>query len=234
MIIFNTIDAVILCGGLGKRLRPVIGGSPKVMAKIGDRPFLDLILDSLQKQGLQRVILSTGYNADIIEGYYRKKKGDLSIEFSREDIPLGTGGAVKYARNLIKSDPFLVLNGDSFCSVDFRQFIHFHLSKRACGTIVLSKTDETQDFGAITIDHSNKIVNFQEKVDEASTQYVNAGIYCFRNDIFDFMPEEQTFSIEKDFFPKVVQHDLYGFVSEEDFIDIGTPQRYSQAKQLLE
>src|SRR5436190_1505274 len=125
----NKIDVAILCGGLGKRLRPTIGESPKVMAQVNGQPFLDLVLDYLYGQGSRRVILLTGYKAEVIEQYYRQNSRQLTIEFSREMKPLGTGGALKQAQGLIKSDPFILMNGDSFCKLDYRAFLDFHFQK---------------------------------------------------------------------------------------------------------
>ena len=235
----SEIDAAILCGGLGKRLRPVIGDSPKVIAPIKRRPFLDFILNHLLQEGFRRVILLTGYKAKVIEDHYRPKEHPLTrsgaegltIEFSREKKPLGTGGAIKNARGLIKSNPFLLLNGDSFCPIDYQEFLRFHFSKKAWGSIVLSHFKENRDFGQVVVDPSQRILDFKEKSGNSlfAGCYVNAGIYCFPKEIFQGMPKAAAFSLEQDVLPGLVKKGMYGFVTDTKFVDIGTPKRYQQA-----
>lgn len=225
-------DAVILCGGQGKRLRSVVADKQKVLAQVGDSPFLDILLKNLKRQGIQHVVLCTGYKAEALEDYYRQNPQGLIMEFSREASPLGTGGALKNARYFIGSDPFLVLNGDSFCGVDVKAFLDFHRSKSARASVVVSSVKETSDFGRIALDDLAQITGFKEKADTAPG-YVNAGVYCFNEDVFSLMPEDAAFSLEHDLFPALVGKGFYGFVVEEAFLDIGTPQRYEEAKKKL-
>jgi len=154
--------------------------------------------------------------------------------FSRESVPLGTGGAVKNAAPLIKSDPFVVLNGDSFCRIDYPAFLAFHLAKKALATLVISAVEDKRDYGSIFLDQTKQIVGFLEKdkhrTKKAESPYASAGIYCFQKDILSVMPKKASFSLEEDLFPRLVKKGLFGFAVEEAFIDIGTPQRYQQAK----
>ncbi len=253
----NQIDVAILCGGLGKRLRPVVGDSPKVIAPIKRRPFLDFILYHLLQEGFRRVILLTGYKAKVVEDHYRPKGHPLTLprtscflicarhevsgaegltmEFSREKKPLGTGGAVKNARGLIKSNPFFLLNGDSFCPVDYQEFLRFHFSKKAWGSIVLSSFKENRDFGQVVVDPSQRILDFKEKPENnlSAGCHANVGIYCFPKEIFQGMPKAAAFSLEQDVLPGLVQKRMYGFVTDTKFVDIGTPERYQKAKKVL-
>ncbi len=226
-------DAVILCGGLGKRLRPVVADAPKVLARVNDRPFLDILIGHLKGQGITRPILCTGYKAGQIEEYYRENNQGLSFEFSREGRPLGTGGALKNARHFIRSDPFFVFNGDSFCEIDLNAFLDFHKSKLARASIAISRGTQGSDFGGITLDDSVRVTGFREKEKETAPRYVNAGIYCLNEDIFSFMPDDEAFSLEYDFFPGLVGKGFYGFCVSREFYDIGTPQRYEDAKEKL-
>lgn len=232
-------DAVILCGGLGKRLRSQVGETPKVMAPVHRRPFLDILLDHLAKQGLGRIILCTGYKAEIIEAYYQKNPSPLRMEYSREQEPLGTGGALKGARWLIKSDPFVVLNGDSFCTVDFAVFLKFHTSKKALASLVISQVRHRQDFGSVLLEKgSSRIQSFLEKAPQAllpleTKVYVNAGVYCFNQEIFVMMPSQKNFSLEYNFFPGLKGENVHGFVVKKKFWDIGTPERYREVQQKL-
>ena len=225
----SDIDSVILCGGLGKRLRSEIGEAQKVMAQVKGVPFLDHHLASFKKQGIRRVILCTGYKADEVEDYYRQHSHDLAIEFSREDKPLGTGGAVKHARLFIESDLFLVINGDSFIEMDLSRLLNYHATKKAQATIVMAKVQDAKDFGTIVLDEQNRITQFNEK-NSASAGYVNAGVYCFSKSVLDVMPAQENFSLEYDVFPRLAGGDIFGFPVDCSFIDIGTPQRFKKAQ----
>jgi len=225
-------DAVILCGGLGTRLRSVTGGVPKVMAEVGGKPFLDVIIQYLKQQGFQHIILCTGYQASAVEDYYKEHSDGLSIEFSREEEPLGTGGALKNAKAFIRSDPFFVLNGDSFCAIDFKRFLMFYQEHQTPAVLSVSRVDGSEEFGGIALDECNKITGFYEKEASGNYQYVNAGIYCFTKAVFSLMPEEKRFSMEYDFFPKLIKENIYGFSVENNFFDIGTPERLEKARKL--
>lgn len=234
-MMLSQIDVAILCGGMGTRLRSSVGNSQKAMAKVGERPFLNIILDHLSKQGFSRVVLCTGYQAGQVEDYYRKENFGLTLEFSREEEPLGTGGAIKKARAALHTSPFVVLNGDSFCPVDYAALVKFHQRENALGTVVVSRQKDRKDFGAILLDARKRIQAFQEKV-AGNAGLVNAGIYCLGQGMFSLMPKGIHFSLEKDFFPtlpQLVPNDFCGFVVEEKFWDIGTPERLLEAQKNL-
>lgn len=227
------VDVLILCGGLGKRLRPCVNDRPKVLAEIGGRPFLEILISNLLRYGFKNIILSVGYMREEIKKYFGNKKMGRLI-FSEEEIPLGTGGAVKKAETLIKSSPFLVINGDSICKVDFGKFYDFHINKKAIMSMVLARSEASNDYGLITLDASNRITSFREKAVEVKDGLISAGIYLMQKDIFSYMPDKSCFSLECDFFPKIIKKDCYGFLSNNKLIDIGTPGRYKKAKQILE
>lgn len=228
-----SIDTLILCGGLGNRLRAAIGQKQKVMAEINGRPFLDLIINHIKDQGLRRVILGTGYRSQGVERYYQQHNPGLSIEISREGEPLGTGGAVKNAEPFILSDPFFVLNGDSFCPADYGRLLDFHCSRRARVTIVVSQVGDAKDYGTIRMDAQQQILSFDEKKNQSGRKLVNAGIYCFNRDVLSLMAWGNTFSLERDLFPSLRKEELAGFVTPEEFYDIGTPERFSRVQQTL-
>lgn len=233
MLKLSKIDVVILCGGFGKRLQTIIKDVPKPMAKIKQRPFLDILIGFIASYGFRRFILCTGYKADIIEKYYRQKNSDLSIEFSMEEKPLGTGGAIKNAENYIKSSPFLVANGDSFCKIHLKEFVDFHFKRGALISIAVTNTDVCDDYGVITINNLQQIVKFNEKIKGYKNRLINAGFYLLQREVFSLMPEKDIFSIERDFFPEIIKRNLYAFETQESLIDIGTPERYEKAKHLL-
>ena len=233
----SKIDVAILCGGSGNRLRSAIGESQKVMAKMGESPFLDFLLNDLIDQGFKRFILMTGYKAEAVEEYYRRKKSGAQFEFSRETQPLGTGGALKNAGRLIQSDPFICMNGDSFCSLNYKDLIRFFCSKNSPGAIAVSKIDDKKDYGTIILDDSRRIVGFKEKIKDPSATgnalYANAGVYCLSRGIFKFMPDAKKFSLETDFFPALTKEKIFGFETKGNFLDIGTPERFQKARQSI-
>jgi len=229
----NDCDGVILCGGKGERLKAVVGDVPKVMAEVNGRPFLDFVIEYLKSQNITRIILCTGYKAELIEKYYRAHDFGLTIDFSTEKKPLGTGGAVKNAHDIITSDPFFALNGDSFLSADLQAFLDFHKDKESLASMLVAKVNEAQDFGNLKLDDNDRIVDFQEKIDDSDHFLVNAGIYCFNRSIFSRMPKVETFSLEKDFFPQLAGDLFFGYCIDQEFVDIGTPERYNLAQQKL-
>lgn len=227
-------DVVILCGGLGKRLKSVISDRPKPMAEIKNRPFLDILVDYVASYGFKRFILCIGYNGNVIKKYYQSNKDNsVTILFSEESEPLGTGGAIKNAESLIKSNPFLVLNGDSFCQVDLHKFLDFHIKKRALLSMVLTGISKDRDYGVINLGRSQRIIKFDEKVESKSSNFINCGIYSFDIRIFSLMPVNRNFSLEYELFPKIINSKFYGYITEGTFIDIGTPGKYRKAKKIL-
>ncbi len=230
------IDVVILCGGLGKRLRPVVFSQPKVLAKIGEKTFLGVLINSLVLHGFKNMILSVGYLKEQIESHFSdyRKNYDYTISFSEEEEPLGTGGALKKAKSQVGSNPFMVMNGDSICKVNFRSFIDFHVEKKALLSIVLVPSRTARDYGSVTLNDLQRITGFNEKITGKSENLINAGVYLMEKNIFSYMPKQNGFSLEYDLFPKIIDNRCYGFLTEGEFIDIGTPERYKKAINLLE
>ena len=226
-------DAVILCGGQGKRLRGVIQDVPKAMAEIDGRPFLDFIFDHLKAQGITRVVLCTGYKADVIEAHYRGRERGMTVEFSKENVPLGTGGALKNARGLIFSDPFFVFNGDSFLAADLQRLLNFHIKKKAEASMIVSQVTERGDYGSVALDDEQRVTAFHEKTDAEGLSIVNAGVYCFNQCLFPRMPNTAQFSLEREFLPQLTGGKFYGLITSKPFVDIGTPERYNYAKHSL-
>lgn len=228
----DSVDALVLCGGKGSRLQSSVADRPKVMAEVNGRPFLDYILDHLENQGLRRVILCTGYKAEMIQDHYRDQERDLFIDFARESEPLGTGGALKHAAEIIDSEDFFVLNGDSFCPLNFERMLSCHTEKGGIATIAVSPVDGSKDYGRVLFDEHTQIHAFEEKI-RGESGWVNAGVYCLNEDILSAMPQMKTFSLEYDCFPKWIPEGLIAFEAGEPFWDIGTPERLERAKQEL-
>jgi len=225
------IDVVILCGGKGSRLQQVVNDRPKPMADINGRPFLDIILDYYYSFGFSKFILCLGYKADFITTYYQNKKNKYEILFSAENKVLGTAGALKNAEELIHSNSFFVINGDSFCPINLTHFLDFHCNKKAQISIALTTSNDVKEYGQIILDSSCKVVNFVEKSEKKVLAYINTGIYIFNKKIFLDIPANNKFSIEYDLFPAFLNNRFYGFKTNTEFIDIGTPERYEYAKK---
>jgi len=226
-------DIVILAGGFGKRLHSVTGGSQKVLAKIGDKPFLEILIDYIASQGGRRFILCVGHGSDEVEAYFKNKYQDRDIIFSREESPLGTGGAIKQGSTHVKTDSFLAMNGDCFCVIDYKALIAFHQKQNSKATLAVTLMPDARDYGTIEIAPNGTIQAFKEKQPIVQEAFINTGTYCFDRKVFFLVETSQKFSIEYDFFPHLVGQGFYAFEVENRFIDIGTPDRYSWAQEHL-
>lgn len=224
------IDVIILCGGLGIRLRDAVGDRPKSMAEISGRPFLDILVDYVARYGFTRFILCTGFKGDLIKRYFENKRGRLIFVVSGEDQPLGTAGAIKNAESFIESDMFLVLNGDSLCEIDIEDFIKFHIGKGALISIAVTTMETPVEYGVIRLNRDQKIISFGEKIPVNGNDLINAGMYVFDKKILKEIPSGQKLSLEYDLFPEVLDKGLYGYVTEKRLLDIGTPERLVIAK----
>ena len=229
----HSITALVLCGGLGTRLRPVTGDLPKVLAPVAGHPFLHHILRYLAGQGISDVVLCTGYAAAAVTSYC----GDgswwgIRVRYSHEAEPLGTGGAIKHAQPLIASDPFLVLNGDSMIRADLAHLVHFHLEKQARISLVITEVSDKMRFGSVQLAGDGSIDGFSEKGHQGSG-LINAGIYLMDRDVLDAISTGCSASIEHDLFPRFAGKGLYGMVAAGSFIDIGTPEAHALAQTAL-
>lgn len=224
-------DVVILCGGRGTRLSPVVSDRPKPLAEISDgTAFLDILLENLSAQGFGRIILAIGHMKEkITERYFE----DPRIVFSHEDSPLGTGGAVMNALDLVETENFIVMNGDSYCEVDIRSLCEEHARRNALVSLALVATDDISDFGSVRISEDGRVVAFAEKIPEKRAGLINAGVYVFNKKIKNYAPEQDSFSLENDLFPVIVKEFCYGHVIPGEVLDIGTPGRYDFAKKKL-
>jgi D-glycero-alpha-D-manno-heptose 1-phosphate guanylyltransferase len=226
----HNVDALILCGGQGTRFRSVMQDRPKSLAQFKEKTFLDILTESLLSQGFTKIILCVGHLKDHIKDKYRNFP---NIFISEENIPLGTGGAVKNAQELITSEDFFVTNGDSiFNGLDFGEFYEFHKKQGSLISVALAAPRKEKDFGGVILSKSNQITAFTEKNNLEDDKLMNGGVYFARRDALRLMPEGP-FSLENDFFPKLTGDSLYGFFSSGEVFDIGTPERYERAKTIL-
>ena len=227
------IRAFVICGGLGTRLRPLLADRPKSMALISGTPFLQLLLDRLRSQGVDDVILGSGYMAEKIEGYFGSgNEFSVRIRYSREHEPLGTGGALKLAEPLI-SDPVLVLNGDSYVEWKLVPMLELFTDKDAELVVVLQAVADVTRYGSVTLDRDGRVAEFTEKGIRSGPGLVNAGVYLVRKQIVRDLPAGTAISLEREVFPRLLDRGVYGLVCTGIFIDIGIPADFKRAQTLL-
>ncbi len=227
--------AALLVGGMGTRLRSVVSSTPKPLASVGDRPFLELLVRQLHHQGIRQLVLCTGYLAHEIENVLGDGRPlGVKIEYSKETIPLGTAGAVKLAKTLLSDvSDFLVMNGDSFMEIDFRELIHFHRESGGIASMAVLRMKNKMRYGTVQLTSGGRVSGFVEKSDGDSASFVNVGIYVFDRRIFEYLPEGPA-SLERDIFPKLLVHGVYALEQQGVFIDIGTPEDYARAQNLFD
>lgn len=228
------IDALILAGGRGTRLREVVDDRPKPLAEVAGRPFLAWLLMALRVRKVNRVILATGYKHEMISDYF----GDgceygLELVYMPEPTPLGTGGAVRHALSAVQSERLMVLNGDSYCPFDLDLLSHQHTISDAKISLWLVQMDDCSRYGAVEIDADGCIVTFKEKTPNLKAGYINAGVYLIEKQVLKNLPLNEKISLETDVFPKWVGHGLVGVVGQGPFLDIGTPESYELAATYL-
>ena len=229
-------DAVVLCGGAGTRLRSVTGEAPKSMASIAGRPFLELLLRQLGRHGFERAILAVGYQKDVIQSYFGEQAMGLTLAYSVENSPLGTGGALRNAAHLIHSGACLLLNGDSYTDADLSAFVAGHLEANADVSLVVVPADGRSDCGNVLVDPSGKVTGFAEKEPvPGSAFYVNAGIYLIARRLLEDIPAGVNVSLEREVFPRwlAAGKRIRALLHRGVCIDIGTPERYQAAQQIL-
>jgi NDP-sugar pyrophosphorylase family protein len=231
----NTADAILLWGGAGLRLRSITGDVPKAMADIAGRPFLELLLRQLQRHGFRSAILAVGYRRDVIRSHFGKQVFGLHLTYSSELSPLGTGGALRNAADLVESDNVLIMNGDSYTDADLNKFAADHRESKAEVSMLIVPADERGDCGSVLVDENSKLAAFEEKQDSFHAPYVNAGIYMMSRQILYEIPTGLEISLEQELLPRWLQQGKHikGFVCLGKCIDIGTPERYRSAQDIL-
>lgn len=232
----NDIDVVVLAGGLGTRLRSVVSDRPKVLVPINGVPFLRLYLNWLRGFGTRRVVLSLGHMAGMVQDYVKSETwSGMEIETSVESSPLGTGGGVRAALPLIRSQTALVTNGDSLTRLDLCRFVEFHHRKAARLSMVLTWLPQVSASGLVETDANDAVTSFTEKpADRAAGGHISAGLYLMQRDAIKEIPADKPVSIEKDVFPRFCGRGFYALKGEFPFIDIGTPESYRRAAEFFE
>ena len=228
------IPVAILAGGLGTRLRPSIGARPKVVAEVNGRPFLAFLLDQIARFGFRDVVLCVGYEADAVEAELGATHGPLRLRYSREPAPLGTGGALRLALPLLDGPAAMVMNGDSFCDADLAAAWAWHRERRASATLILVEMADTSRYGRVEVDAGDAICRFVEKQEGGTPGWSNAGIYLLERARIESIAAGRALSFERDVLPGWMGAGLMGHRTKARFIDIGTPQSYSDASRFFE
>ncbi len=223
-------EAIILAGGKGTRLVSEIGKEiPKPMADIDGKPFLEHLLNHLEQFNVSEIILSVGYQQQVIIDHFGNKYKTLNITYAPENEPLGTGGAILNAMQHVNEKEVFVINGDTFFDVDLTKLYHFHLKTEAGLTMALKPMKEFDRYGTVEI-YDNRIVGFSEKQYQ-KTGLINGGIYIANAKLMRAIPFPQKFSFETDFLETNYQrYHFFGYVADQYFIDIGIPKDYMRAK----
>jgi len=228
------MKAIILAGGLGTRLKGVIGEIPKPMALINNTPFLEYLLQNLNYSIIDEVILSVGYKYEVIEKYFGNEFNGIPLKYSIEQKPLGTGGGISLAMKEIHSnEPILILNGDTYFDFNLEKFYNFHKNKNSDFSLCLKEMKKFDRYGSVTVNDNNKVISFNEKK-YLEFGLINCGVYLINKSKFDNLNHPVKFSFEKDYMEKYTnQLNFYGHISNGYFIDIGIPEDYQKAQNEL-
>ena len=225
------MEAIVLAGGFGTRLRQVVADVPKPMASIAGRPFLEILLGSLAQKGFSRVVLSLGFMAEKISGHFGSRFAGLDLAYLLEDRPLGTGGATRLAAAACTQDHVFVFNGDTYLDLEV-DLLEQQWQARRHPIVVGRQVPDTMRYGRLGAD-GDQIISFAEK-GIAGPGLINAGCYVLATDALAQFPLNQPFSIETDYLvPEVARATVEVFVTEGMFIDIGVPEDYARAQTLL-
>lgn len=227
-------EAVILAGGLGTRLRSVVADRPKVMAEIAGRPFLTFLLDQLLSVAIERVVLCTGYKAELVSSVLGQSYRGLTLDYSEETEPLGTGGALRLALPRLSAETVLVMNGDSYCAADLNRFRATHSARGATASLLLTEVPDTSRFGRVEYLPDGQVTAFSEKGQVTGRGWINAGIYLLRRELLATVETGRAVSLEREVFPRwITEQRLFADPLGTRFLDIGTPESYAAAETFL-
>jgi len=227
------MQAILLCGGMGTRLRSVVSDRPKPMADICGKPFLQYLLEMLRDKGITEVIFALGYMGEMIEEYFQDGSAfGLKIAYSYEEEPLGTGGAIRNALPKIMEEEVLVLNADTYFPMDYQGLYHFHQENDGDFSLATRAVPDISRYGAVRRDAAGRILAWNEKLEDGGQPLageINGGIYVMKKSLIAEIPEGKQ-SLEQDCVPKWLSEGkrIFGLPFEGYFMDIGIPKDYQQ------
>jgi NDP-sugar pyrophosphorylase family protein len=229
------IDVVVLAGGLGTRLRGVLGeGQPKILAPVQGRPFLDLMVEWMAAAGAGRIILSLGHLAEQVIAHLDRGRWPLPVVTVIEPQPLGTGGALRYVLPSLRGDPVMVINGDTWLDADLGAALAAHRQTRCAASLVCVKVPDGQRYGRIEVDAQGVVTRFVEKAPDPGPALINAGICLLSAPALARLGQSTGPSFERDVLAELPRGWLRAHVCESArFIDIGTPESLSQAGDVI-
>lgn len=226
------MEAIILAGGLGTRLAARVSGMPKAMAPVAGRPFLEILLNQLRRNGCTRVLLSVGYLSSVIREHFGSSFGEMQIEYSIEEAPLGTGGAIRRTLKLAREDAVLVLNGDTFLDADYAEMLRFHRAAGGAMSMAIVHQPDIARYGGVVV-REGRVAGFEEK-GRSGPGWINAGAYVLNRNIDWPAGLAEKFSFEKDvMMPHVAELAPAAFAVNCFFLDIGVPEDYDRAQKEL-
>lgn len=182
---------------------------------------------------MRDVVLSTGYMAEQVEAAFGSSYAGLALRYSRETEPLGTGGALALAVQLVDAYDLLVLNGDSYCTFNPSEFASWHAQRGSTASLALVHVDDTARYGSVELDKRDRVVRFEEKAAAVGPGWINAGMYLIRRPRLADLPTHRPLSLEREVFPMWIDGGLFGYRSAGELLDIGTPESYAMATRFL-
>lgn len=227
------IDVAVLAGGLGTRIRGVLGDTPKVLAPVAGRAFLGHLLDYLGTYGARRVVLCLGHLADRVTAWLARgdSSGAMDVVCQIEPRPLGTAGALGYVRGELRSPLVLVVNGDTFLDADLRAFVASHKLSGAEASVLCVQVEDAARYGRVEIGPDGRVRRFVEKAPGSGT--INAGVYLFSSVFLDRLVTQGAVSLERDVLEKMPPGALNAHIAKARFIDIGTPESLAEAAGVI-
>ncbi|HEX6754719.1 MAG TPA: NDP-sugar synthase [Mycobacteriales bacterium] len=223
------MDAIVLVGGQGTRLRPLTLSAPKPMLPTAGVPFLTHLLSRIAAIGVRHVVLSTSYRAEVFADHFGTGAGlGLDLEYVTEDEPLGTGGGIRNVADRLRSDDVLVFNGDVLSGVDLQKLVATHRDGDADVTLHLTRVEDPRAFGSVPTDEHGRVTAFLEKSPEPVTDQVNAGCYVFRRSVLESIPAGRPVSVERETFPGLLAGGatVLAYVDSTYWLDLGTPETF--------
>lgn len=226
----HQVDAVVLVGGKGTRLRPLTLSAPKPMLPTAGLPFLTHLLSRIAAAGIEHVILGTSYKPAVFEAEFGDGSAlGLQIEYVTEEHPLGTGGGIANVAGKLRNDTAMVFNGDVLSGADLAQLLDFHRSNRADVTLQLVRVGDPRAFGCVPTNEEDRVVAFLEKTEDPPTDQINAGCYVFERNVIDRIPQGREVSVEREVFPALLADGdckIYGYVDASYWRDMGIPEDF--------